>query len=414
MDLTLAGAVFQRWEQGLPVSEASFHKAAALLDIDPDAALTEARFKSAFSKYASENRRMTPIEKMYFGLAAGIEDPDELTKTASAYLVDQERLICRLLEQRDYLPDFEKIALMPPPEAIQEMMAQQMGSEGGAPAEGDPAAGAAGAQPDPQAAAAQAAAPQGPMQGAQLQQQPQAFRPSPTAPEQVPPGPMGNMEELLQGQQEAFGQQAEENGGLPPAGAEEPPPPAPQPEERIQQVAPGMDPETTQRYAEKLQEFEQDMGMPISDPKQMVKFVQELQKLDGKYVQEGIKQKMQQWEAEMGIGQTVDTPTVPGFGPGESGAGGAGAAGGAPAPGGGQGGPPPAAEAGAAGAGGAGGPPAAGGAAPGGAKGKGKVQPGQPLPAAVAAGKAGGQQVPPGAEKVAQAARRLAHAHTRV
>ncbi len=411
MDVTLAGAVFQRWEQGLPVSEASFHKAAAALGVDPDAALTEARFITAFDKYASAHRRMTPLEKMYFGLAAGIEDPGELTKTASAYLIDQEHLIRKMLEQRGYSPDLEKIALMPPPEAMQEMMAQQMGGDGGG-GQGGGDGGGAGAQ-DPAAAAQAAAAPQGPMQGAQLQQQPAAarFKPAPTAPEQVAPGPEGNLDALLQEQQQTFGAQAEENGGLPPSGAEEPAPAAPTPDERIQQVAPGMDPETTSRYAQKLQEFEQDMGMPISDPKQMVKFVQELQKLDGKYVQEGIKQKMQQWEAEMGIGQTVQ-PTVPGFGAGgEGGGAGAGAAGGAPpAPGGDAGGGAPAGAGAAPGGAGAGsGPPAAGG------KGKGKVQPGQPLPAAKAAGTGGDQQpqLPGGAEKVAQAARVLAH-HARV
>jgi hypothetical protein len=414
MDREMAGAVFQRWEQGLPVSESAFYKAAALIGVDPEAALTEARFLTAFDKYASESRAMTPIEKMYFGLAAGIEDPLALIKTAGTYQIDEEDLICRVLEQRRYLPDFEKIALMPPPEAIQEMMNQQMGGSDGSGAGGNgggnPAAGGAGGA-DPAAAAQQAAMPQGPMPGQQLQQQQAArFKPAPTAPDQVAPSSMGNLEELLQGQQEVHGDQAMENGGLPPSGAQEPAPPPPAPEERIQQVAPGMDPETTGRYATKLQEFEQDMGMQISDPKQLVKFVQELQKLDGKYVQEGIKQKMQQWEAEMGIGQTVDAPTVPGFGHGEQGdAAAPGGAGGETPPS-----PPQAAEAGAGGTPG-GAPMPGGGQGAGGGKG-GKIQPGQPLPAAVAAGKKppAQQSQQAATEKVANAARALARAHAKV
>jgi hypothetical protein len=325
---------------------------------------------------------MTPIEpSMYFGLAAGIEDPDELTKTASAYLVDQERLICRLLEQRDYLPDFEKIALMPPPEAIQEMMAQQMGSEGGAPAEGDPAAGAEGRSAGSTSCCSSGCRTAGADAG----------RAAPATASGIPaladrPGagrPLARWvtwKNSCKASRKPSVSRPRRTAGLPPTGAEEPPPPAPQPEERIQQVAPGMDPETTQRYAQKLTEFEQDMGMAISDPKQMVKFVQSLQKVDGKYIDEGIKQMTQKWEQEMGIGQTVQgaSPTVPGFGGGAGGAaGGAGAGAGG-------------------GAGGAGGKP--------------EVQPGQPLPAAQAAGTKPKQPQPQQPGAGAEATKKIAHA----
>lgn len=358
MDRELAGAVYQRWERGLPVTEASFYKAATVLGVDADAALTEARFLTAFDKYASENRPMTPFERVYFSLACG-DDPSVLEKVASIYGVDQDEILVRKLAGRRFQPDLEKIALMMPPEVAQETMAQlqeQQAAEGGEGGE------------EEAAAAEEAMGPQGPMDGAQLQQDPtQRFKPSPTAPDQLPPDAMGNLDALVAEQQGVHGQQAEQNGGMPPSGMPEPQPPPPDSTERIQQVAPGMDPETTQRYADKLTEFEEQMGMPISDPKQMVKFVQAMQKVDAKYMDEGIKQFAQQKEQEAGIGQTVpgQGPTVPGFEGGAAGAGGG--AGGAAGPGGQAGGPP--------------------------AGGKPKIAPGQPLPAAAAAkGKGGGAQ----------------------
>ncbi len=423
MDSDLAGAVFRRWENGLPVSEINFYKAASILGVDPAAALTEARYYTALDSWLSKDAAMSPVERHYFSLAVG-EDPDHLEKVASAYSVDPDLLLVQKLAARGFHPDLEKIALMLPPEAIEEMLLAQQEQEaggGGGPDQGPgggQAAGDPGAAQDPAAALA----PQGPQPGAQLQQDPnQRFKPAPTAPDQIMPGEAGNLDALLQEQQGAFGGQAEENGGLPPSGAEQPPPPPPAPNDRILQVAPQMDPETAQRYGDKLTEFEEQMGMPISDPKQMVKFVESMQKVDTKYMQEGIKQFAEQQEAEMGIGQQVagSTPTVKGFGPNDPPPGqGAAGAGGPPSPGGapgGAGGPPgggaPGGEdpaAAAAEAEGAGGPPMAGAGG-----GKPKVQPGQPLPAAQAAGtkpKPGG----PGgqaAEKVAHAARALARAH---
>lgn len=293
MDHDLAGAVFRRWDDGYPVSEVTFCKAASVLGIDPALALTEARYITALSKYAASSRSMSASERAYFSLAAG-EDPRVMEKVAYSHGLNSDELILRKLSDRGFKPDLEKIALMVPPQEPAAGGQEQAGQE-------------QGGQPPPQA---------GPEQGAQLQQAPTLFKPAPTAPEQTPPGPMGNMESLVQGQQQVFGQQAQDNGGLPPAGAEQPPPPPPEPGERIQQVAPGMDPETTQRYGQKLTEFEQEIGMQISDPKQMVKFVTEMQKVDKKYIDEGIKQMGQRLEGEMGIGSQVKgpQPTVPGFG----------------------------------------------------------------------------------------------------
>jgi hypothetical protein len=313
MDRELAGAVFRRWDQGLPVAETNLYKAASVLGVDPDAALAEARYYTALDRHLMSGESMSDGERVYFSAAAGWNS-NSMDKLAGAYGLTPDELIIHSLRERDFQPALEKLALMPPPELIQEMIAQQAaaGGDGG------------GGQQQPGQEEAMAA---GPQQGAVVQQQPQArVRPSPTAPEQIPASQGGNMQALLEELQGVHGDQAAENGGLPPANMPEPPPAPPSPEERIQQVAPGMDPETTGRYAQKLQEFEQQMQMPITDPKQMVKFVQALQKVDSKYIDQGIKEMAQQAEQEMGIGTQVQ-PTVPGFG--QQGAGGAVAGGGA-------------------------------------------------------------------------------------
>jgi len=153
--------------------------------------------------------------------------------------------------------------------------------------------------------------------------------PSPTAPPQIPPSAEGNLDELLQQAQQA--QHAEMGGGLPPGGmgAQEPPPPPPSPEERIQQMMPQLPGEAVQRYAQKLQELEQTVGIPVTDPKQINKFIQQQQKADGKVIDGAIKQMADQqtMQAEQQVAQMGAR-----FGGGQmgqpGGAGGAAAAGG--------------------------------------------------------------------------------------
>jgi hypothetical protein len=295
MDRELAGAVLQRWDEGLPVAETALYKAASVLGIDPQLALAEARYYTRLDSFLLEKRAMTRDERSFFSRAAGI-DPRLMVKTAAAHGLSADELIVEALREHNWVPKLANLmaptgqdATQAGPPAAQEAMQQ--------------------AQPAPQPGPPAAAPPQ---PGAAVQQQPQArFKPSPMAPDQVPPSPEGNLDALLQSQQQAFGQGAQENGGLPAAGMPEPPPPPPTPEQRITQVAPDMDPDTASRYGQKLTEFEQQIGMPVADPKQMVKFVKELQKVDGKRIDQGIKamgeQLEQQQAQELGVGQ----PTVP-------------------------------------------------------------------------------------------------------
>lgn len=317
MDRELAGAVLGRWREGLPVYETALYKAASVLGIDPQAALMEARFYTHLDRYLLEKRAMRPFERKLFSAAAGF-DSQRMVKTASQYRVSPDQLILESLRRREFVPDLEKLA--------------NLSAVGGDPTVAQ-AGGAAqpemGGMPQGQGDMPALAAP--PQPGQAVQQNPQArFKPSPMAPEQVPPDANGNLDALLQQHQDVFGQQAQDNGGMPPAGQPEPPPPPPSPEERIQQVFPDADEETLARYGQHLTEFEQQIGMPVSDPKSMVKFVKELQKVDAKRVDQGMKaygqQLEQQQAAELGIGQPTVTNTVKM--PGASGA--AGAVGGGP------------------------------------------------------------------------------------
>lgn len=294
MDRELAGAVIKRWEDGLPVAETTFYKAASVLGIDPQGALREARFFTHLDRFLLEKRAMSATERKYFSAAAGY-NPHAMIKTAAAHGFSPDELILEALRERDFVPDLEKLALL-----MQDPSGAGLQSGG---AEPPPAVD--GAVPGPQDPNAV------PKQGVSVQQQPQArFRPSPTAPEQIPGSPDGNLDALLQEMQGMAPQQAQENGGLPPSGAQ-PQGPPPNPNERVMQVAPDLDAETAQRYGEKLVEFEQTIQMAITDPKQMVKFVKELQKVDGKRIDDGIKafgeQLEQEQAAEMGVNTT---PTV--------------------------------------------------------------------------------------------------------
>lgn len=295
MDRELAGAVFQRWQEGLPIAETTFCKAASALGVDPNAALLEARFYSVLDNYLLEKRAMTGSERVLFSVAAGF-DPTIMVKTASAHGLSSDELVLEALRQQGFRPNLTKLA--------------NLSGVGGDPTV-DPNA---GMDPNQQQAAQVMGMP--PQQGMQVQQAPIArSQPSPTAPEQIDAMPGGNMDALLQNQQQTFGQGAQDNGGMPASGMPEPPPPPPSPEERIQQVGPNLDPETVSRYAEQLQRFEEGFGMPINDPKQMVKFVKELQKLDGKKIDQGIKAMSQQIEQEQAQELGVDgTPTIDGAG----------------------------------------------------------------------------------------------------
>lgn len=322
MDRELAGKVIEKWENGEAVSETHLYKAAQAIGINPMAALVEARFYTYLDNCLLEKRAMSLGERAVFSAAASIP-LGVMTKTASAHGFSPDELIIEALRERNWVPDLKKIANLAAFQAGAQKEQQQGGAPGGMPPGGPQ-------QPDPsqvqqQAGDAMMAQPQ---PDAMLQQQPQArFKPSPTGPEQVPPSPMGNLDDLVQQGQQVFGDQATQNGGVAPQGMPTPAPPPPSPQERIQQVGPNLDPETVSRYAEQLQRFEEGFGMQIADPKQMVKFVKELQKVDGKKVDQGIKAMGQQLEQEQAAELGVDTaPTIDGPGGGMPGAGGPGKA----------------------------------------------------------------------------------------
>jgi hypothetical protein len=303
MDRELAGTYLSLWEKGLPIGETTLFKAASALGVDPERALVEARFYTYFDSYLMEKRAMSRMERIVFSACAGI-DPFAMQKTASAYGFSPDELIVEALRERGFVPDLDKLANLAQP-----MVGGQQTVDGqGPPDMSDPnqmqamqdALGIMGAPPQ---------------QDAAVQQQPQArgFKPSPMAPEQLPPSSQGNMSDLLQNQQDVYGQGAMDNGGLPPSNMPEPPPDPPSPEERIQQVGPSLDPETIGRYSEQLTRFEQGINMQISDPKQMVKFVKELQKVDGKRIDQGIKAMGQQLEQEQASELGVSgVPTIDG------------------------------------------------------------------------------------------------------
>lgn len=320
MDKEVAVAVLDRWDQGEPVSEVNLYKAASALGIDPMAALVEARFYTYLDSCLLEKRAMSLGERAVFSAAAGLSS-GIMTKTASAHGFSPDELILEALRDRGFVPNLEKIA------DLSTIMQQQQGGGQMPPPGAMPPPGGApppGAPMDPSAQAGDAMmAPPDP--NAMMQQQPDArVKPSPTGPEQTPASPGGNLDELVQQGQQIYGDQAMGNGGTAPQGMPQPAPPPPSPEERIQQVGPNLDPETVSRYAEQLQRFEDGFQMQIADPKQMVKFVKELQKVDGKKVDQGIKAMGQQLEQEQAQELGVDaTPTIDGPG-GGAGAGGPG------------------------------------------------------------------------------------------
>lgn len=328
MDRELAGAVLRRWEEGLPVAETTFYKAASALGVDPASALIEARFYTVLDHYLTKQagQEMPPGHLAVCAAALGVQSLGALEKAASAYGFTPTELVIESLRERGFRPDSANLVKTATAKLTKKANLSGVG--------GDPtvAQGAGAANQDgpidPAAMTDLQGQPLGavPQQGANVQQSPQArFKPSPTAPDQAPPSPEGNLESLLQDQQQIYGDQAMNNGGLPPAGQPQPPPPPPASPDRIRQVAPDIDDETAQRYGEQLDRLEQTVGMPVQDPKQMVKLVKELQKVDGKRIDQGIKAMGEQLEqeqaAELGVGQpTVNggttMPPAPGAGGG--------------------------------------------------------------------------------------------------
>ena len=298
MDTQLATAVFGRWNQGLPVAETTFHKAASALGINPDDALLEARFYTMLdhdlAKVAS-GHSLTEQDLNFYASAVG-ERGSSLVKTAQIHHLSPQELVLEKLAAQNWVPYLDGIKLA--------MGGMDPAGQGGMPTDG---AGAA-----PGAEGGDAAQP-GPMADQAVQQAPQQrFKPSPMAPAQVPPSAGGNLQELArdamspsppaQDMQEGMGMGGQGTDMAP--STEAPPPPTP--EEKLQQVVPDLPPDTMARYSEKMQEVEQQAGMPMEDPNQIQKFVAEMKKQDTKKLDEAIKGM-----AEAAPIRSAQTPAAP-------------------------------------------------------------------------------------------------------
>lgn len=315
MDHELAQAVIGRYQNGLPVAEEMFFKAATVVGANPQDALLEARWETLLyadlPKLASGGK-LSPEALVIYAAVAG-EDPQVLTKTAAKYGLDPQRLVLRKLAEHNWVPDIQmlKIALM--------------SESGGAGAEQmqapmqNPAAGGMGGQ---QGAGQPPVDPSmTPQPGATVQQQ--RYKPSPMAPMQTPPSAEGNLNELVEAArhpdaaQDAMIAQQQPGGSMGPEGApdsmgpdagpgmEQQAPPQPQmtPDQKLQQVDQSIDQQTMERWAPKLEEIEQQTGIQMNDPAQVQKFIAEMQKADQKALDEAIK--------EMNTPQPLNKPSNP-------------------------------------------------------------------------------------------------------
>lgn len=297
MDIELASQVFKRWVNGQPVAEQLFYKAASALELNPDDALFEARFYTCLDhdlKKVASGHRLDDTTVALYCAAAGF-NPNEMVKAASAYAIHPLNLAMEILEQNDWVPDLDmlKMAMMAP------AMDPAAGGGQGAPMM-DPAAagGAAGAPPqgDP---AAQDPAMAGPQAGAAVQQDPmRRFKPSPMAPVQAPPSNEGNMQELANSARHPEAGSGMGGGGMGTdvggdsmmsAAGPQDPAPAMQADQKLLAVQANIPPEALNRWAGKFNELEKQVGMSIDDPAQISKFIAQMQKDDGKMVDEAIK-----------------------------------------------------------------------------------------------------------------------------
>lgn len=324
MDTDLAQAVFRRWQEGYPVYEGTLVKAAEALGVNPGAALLEARYYTQLDRgltKLAQGRQLSPVEAGWLVMAAG----SGVVKVAEAHGLDPVELALQALEARDWQPDFREFEV--------EKLAFMMSGEGQA-TEASPQDGGLGSPVPGGVDPTMGTNELGPQAGQQVQQQPGArqggskFRPTPTAPLQIPPMPGGNIDQILQEAQQMQDSQQGQGAIDPMSGQSmEPPtdpgadaPPQPSPQDKLLQVAPNLDPQVIDRYAEALQQLEQQVGQQVQDPKQLQKFIQQMQKADGKRIDEAIKQMAETQQQQM-MSPTLGAPK--GVGAGQPGAGGA-------------------------------------------------------------------------------------------
>lgn len=287
MDRDLAFATFQRWSAGEPVSENSLFKAASTLGTNPYDALLEARYYTDLTNYLNRGGgEMNEYERHIFSGAAGAHS-DEMSKTASAYMLPDEELILAHLSEQNFVPYLPKLA-----EAMAQAGTDPNAQQGQA------------VQQDPELEAQMQELMTQQQMAQQQQVQAGMVKPTPTAPSQIPPSPEGNSEQLLynevnkdqleqQRQQQMQQQMQQQTQQNPQQGSKEQLQQmysAMTPEQKIQHAAPQVGQEHRQRYADTLGQVEQTAGLKITDPSQVQKVVKGVEKQDKKIIDEAIKQ----------------------------------------------------------------------------------------------------------------------------
>ncbi len=292
MDRDLALATIDRWNSGRPVTEEKLYKAAFMLSDEADNILGEARYFTILDSYLERGGGMYESEKAFFSKVAG-SNYFELQKTASTYAIPEELLLLRSLASNHFVPDLDKIAEMAVEDPSQQVLQQ-----------------------NPQL---REQILQDPSMLNQLVEQGQngetMYRPTPTAPPQMPAGENGNYEQLLwndQHKDEIEAGQAEQMRQQQMQQMQQNPQPGSKEEitamygqmnsqEKVQNAVPYAQPEKMEEIAARIDQVEAQAGSKIMDPKQVQKIYDEMAKLDQKKIDEAIKQISQ--EAQQAMGQ---------------------------------------------------------------------------------------------------------------
>jgi Tfp pilus assembly protein PilV len=300
IDKDLALAVLENFNNGFVVNEDMLVKAAESLNFSPREILKEARLRTVITDFLEKK---AGDYKNYLALACGISK-ERLEKIAILQDSLPELVAIEYLRAQNFTPH-EKLAQM------------DDGSSAGQNLQQNPAL----------------------LQNALLSNDPFGnvmYQPSPTAPAQVPPNEEGNFGQLLnnydnQDEMQAQQQQLGADQMLQQASQEEmQQQPGMQPtysKEQIQQalmqadaqgkakyVMPGGTPEQLERLSTEIAKIEQQTGIPISDPAQLKKVMQGIEKQEKAIIDQAIQANFETGQQEATgplpgpAGQTQQTP----------------------------------------------------------------------------------------------------------
>lgn len=281
----LALAVFTNFNNGLVVNEDMLVKAAESLNFSPYEILKEARLRSIITDFL-EKKAGNYVD--YLASACGISK-DRLEKIAFLQDTIPEFVAIEFLRTQNFAPH-EKLAQI------------DNGSSTGQNLQQNPAL----------------------LQNALLSNDPFGnvmYQPSPTAPAQVPPSGGGNLNQLLdnyenqdqmQQQQQQLGadqmlQQAsqeemQQQSGMQPTYSKE------QIQQALMQadsqgkakyVMPGGTPEQLERLSAEIAKIEQQTGIPISDPAQLKKVMQGIEKQEKAIIDQAIQANFETGQQEV-------------------------------------------------------------------------------------------------------------------